>query len=71
MKLKFDEYEGCFSIELEAESLADAAFLVRMGMNTTQEIRVCGTTVMQNGDFYGHLVLAKNRRADSAVPRRR
>lgn len=45
MKITLNEYEGCFCFDLEAETLNDAALLVRFGRNATKEVRSAATSV--------------------------
>lgn len=71
MKITLAEHEGCFAFDLEAESTADAALLVRFGMNRTDTIATAGVQANQNGTFTGHLVFAKSKRANNDIPKRR
>lgn len=57
MKITFTEHEGCFSFDLIAESLPDAALLARAAMNTKQ----INTTFTQSGEVWASLVLQKPR----------
>jgi len=70
MKIIVTEFDRCFGFELTAENMAEAATLVRFGMNRT-EIRVCNASVCKDGMFGAHLVFGKSRRSDSAVPKRK
>lgn len=60
MKVKATEFDGCHSFELEAETLADAAFLVRMGMNSTPELRSLGADAYKDGTIFGYIVIGKS-----------
>lgn len=71
MKSTFLEHDGCFAIEFESETMAEAALLVRFGMNSTAEIRHKSTAVERQGGFSTAVVIAKHKRADSAVPKRK
>ena len=71
MKFELKEHEGCFAIEMTAESLEEAARLVRMGMNTTMNLRSLQTLISREGQFEAYAVFAKNRRANGYVPKRR
>lgn len=71
MKITLKEWEGCFGFDLEAESMQDAALLVRMGMNATKEIRHISATANQDGTFHGSLVLGKHKSANNDIPRRK
>ena len=39
MKITFEEYEGCFSIDLEAETKEDVIKLGRFGIGKLKELR--------------------------------
>jgi hypothetical protein len=71
MKISLIEYEGCFSLDFNAETMADAALLTRFGMNRTNEIQTAGTQANRDGTFTGHLILKKSKRADSNIPKRK
>lgn len=72
MKATLTEYYGCFSIELEAETLAEAAIITRAGMNSTKELRSLDAYVgAQDGTFVLSTVLAKSKKANGNVPKRK
>lgn len=69
MKAKIAEYEGCFQIELDAETLEDAALIVRLGRNRTKELRSLNATASPSGGFVVSLVIGKRKDASSLVSR--
>ena len=71
MKVNAVEFEGCYSLELIAETIEDAAFLVRMGMDSTRELRSVGTNVYKDNTVRGHVVVGKRKQFDSVVPKRK
>lgn len=71
MKAVFEEHDGCFAIHLTAESMEEAAVLVRFGMNRTDSINSCSTMVAKTGEFGTSVVLGKSKRADAYVPKRK
>lgn len=71
MKATFIEYDGCFGIEFHAETMAEAATLVRFGANRTDELRVCSADVSREGNFTAAIVFKKSKRANSDVPKRK
>jgi hypothetical protein len=71
MKVRVFENSGCFGIELEPENTTEINLLVRMGMNTTSQLRSCRTYAHNNGVFSSSVVIAKHRRADSDIPKRK
>lgn len=71
MKAEALEFDGCFSIRLIAETMEEAAVLVRMGMNRTDEIRTAETSVNSESKFETCVVFGKSKRSNSYVPRRK
>lgn len=69
MKVVTTEQLGCFSIDLEAETIEEAAFITRLGMNGTK-LRCLWAFTNDNGSFSAAVVIAKHRRATSVVPKR-
>ncbi len=69
MRVEVQEYEGCFGIDLKPENLEDANFLVRMGMNSTKEIKTiaCYATVISG--ICGAVVVAKRKVPSSLIPK--
>ena len=39
MKANIEEYEGCFSIDLEAENKEEVVQIVRLSLNRTKQLR--------------------------------
>ena len=54
-----------------AENMADAALLVRFGVNATNEVRHLSAIANGDGTFGGSLVLGKHKKASNYVPRRK
>ncbi len=71
MKATVIEYDGCFSIDLTAETMQEAATLVRLGMNRTDEHRYIASTVSKEGGFAFCVTFVKSKRANHAVPKRK
>lgn len=70
MKAKLDEYEGCFSVTLEPETMEEMARLVRFGMNRTSDLRSASVQAYSDGTVYGRITIGKSKRSNSLVPRR-
>ncbi len=69
MKAEINEYDGCYAIDLTAETVEDAAKLVRLGMNTTKELRSLESYVSQSGTFFSaSCVVAKAHKASNQIP---
>ncbi len=71
MKVTLNEYEGCFGIDLSAETMLEASQLVRLGMNTTKELKFNKCYVNKDGTFSSSTIIAKHRRAGSEIPKRK
>ena len=71
MKIEFSENDGCFHFAMIAETMADAALLVRFGVNATNEVRHLSAIANGDGTFGGSLVLGKHKKASNYVPRRK
>lgn len=71
MKIKLAELPRCFGIELEAETIEDAAKLTRLAMNRTTELRHCETYVSREGGgkFNTSIVIGKRQRCTTQVPK--
>ena len=61
MKAELNEYEGCFSIDLIAETKEEIARIVKFGLNATKEIRYKSVWISGN-EFMGSVVLGKKTR---------
>lgn len=59
MKVKLQEAEGCWSINMTAEDIKEAAALARFGASSTIEIRHKSVIASAEGEFTGCLVLGK------------
>lgn len=71
MKFNLIENDGCFCINMTAETMEDAAKLVRFGMNATKQLNSQGASADKDGSFSGWAIFAKNRRASNYIPRRK
>jgi len=71
VKAKLNEYKHCFEISLEAETARDIAQLVRMGMNSTKELKSVATDVYSDATVVSYLIVGKRQRSDGRVPKRR
>lgn len=65
------EFEGCFSFDMEAENMADAALLVRFRTNARNKINSMHTIASEAGKFESGLVIAKHHRSTGEVQKRK
>ena len=71
MKALLTEYEFCFGIELAAETMEEAALMVRFGINTKQELRTKSAYVHPEGKFALSVVIPKIKKPTVIVPTKR
>lgn len=76
MKATVTEYQGCFSIDLKAETLAEAATLVRMGVDARKKVQGIYAFVNEGKkdnageEFHSAVVLKKHGKSNNHLPRR-
>ena len=70
MKIEFSEHDGCFAVDMSAETMEEAAKLARFGMNRTSEIRHCSAYVSAQGEFSASIIFGKSKRANNDIPKR-
>ena len=68
MKTTFTEYNGCFGVDLSAETIDEAALLTRFAINRTTEIRIASGFVSQSGEFNVSIVLGKRKQPTGEIP---
>lgn len=61
MKVEFKEHRGCFAVNLEPETAEEVVSLVRLGMNSTKELRSCYTDVFEDGSAGSSIVVGKRK----------
>ena len=59
MKITIEEYDSQYNIDLEAETLADAGFLVRLAMNAGRKPPRVNSYVSKVGAFTGGIYFPK------------
>lgn len=70
MKVIVEEFGGSFEIVLDAETVAEAAVLVRLGINHTKACRLLRTyAYKEDRGVRSCLVFGKQRAATDSVPR--
>jgi hypothetical protein len=76
MKVIFEEYGGCFSINLTPETAREVMDLTRLGMLSTKELRHLSVIVpvaqrqpAQQREMNAQIVLGKNKKDVDTVPR--
>jgi len=67
MKVKMHDNDDRFSFELEAETIAEAAMLVRFGLNATKELKNTYTTVYRDGTFQTWIAIGKKKQSCGSV----
>lgn len=69
MKAELNEQDNRFVIVLTAETVAEAAVIVRMGMNHTQALLTCDADAFGSGEFQGFIAIGKKRINTSTIPK--
>jgi hypothetical protein len=69
MKIELHEYEGCFSFDLTAESVADAALIARLAVNATKDVRGCSAHASEDGEFTGAFTVGKRKESTGSIPK--
>lgn len=67
MKLEIHEYDGCFSYEIEPESMKDQVMLARLAKNATKELRSFSVFVQSDLTMCASLVVGKRKNTESAL----
>ena len=67
MKVTVQEHSACFGIELTPETIAEAALLIRLGINATKDVRSVSATAHADGSIYGSVVIGKRKQSRCAV----
>lgn len=70
MKIEIHENEKTFGLNMTAETVQDAALLVRFGMNATKKF-YSSSSAHKDGVFLGHIVITKHHRAESHIIKRK
>lgn len=70
MKFTLTEHDECFSFDLQAETMEEAATLTRFGMNRTSKINHCSAYANRSGEFHAAIVFKKSKRANNDIPKR-
>ena len=70
MKIQVTEHNDSFLFNLEAETLEDAAFLTRFGLNRTKQLRYAEADAWENGKFSGDICFGKNKKFSSTIKRK-
>mgnify|MGYP001214759683 FL=1 len=67
MIFELQEYDGCFSMDMRAETVAEAAQLARLKMNGTKEMRGIYVYADKDGTFSGSVVIGKSKKDTSEL----
>jgi len=71
MKITMTEFDGCFSFDMVAETVEDAALLARFAVNRTTEALHVSSNAYQDGTFTGELVIGKAKNATTEIGKRK
>ena len=68
MKISIEEYPSCFALNLTPENIAEAALLIRMGMNSTKKAPDVWASA-SGGTIKGGIEIGKRWQSKSLVPK--
>lgn len=69
MIIQMHETDTDFGFNIEPETLADAALLVRFALGATKELRVKETTAYRDGTFATWVSIGRRKEASGSVAR--
>ena len=67
MKMTAQEFDGQYNIDLEAETLEDAGFIVRLAMNTAHRAPCIFSYVSAKGEFSGGIYFDKRKDSQGTI----
>jgi len=71
MKIELYEFDDCFDISLEAETVEEAARIIRMGMNSKKDLNYVIASAFDDQTIFGSISIGKRKRGHSEVPKQR
>ncbi len=71
MKAELVEWDDSFDVELEAETLEEAALVTRFGINSKKELLSLYAAVLDKGPFTANITFRKRIRACGRIPKAR
>ena len=67
MKVKVEEFDGCFSIDMEPETVAEAAILLRVAINGKKEVRGIYCSAYTDLTMSASVVIGKRKDTSSQI----
>jgi len=67
MKANIEEYNGCFSIDLEAETKEETVQIVRMSLSHTKQLRGVCASFSRDGECWLSCTVGKKQKAVSSI----
>jgi len=80
MKVRVEEFDGCFGFNFIAENMQDAVDIVRFGLNHTKEVRNAGSNVgrylhsndaKNDRNFTMYITIGKRKQSESYIKGKR
>lgn len=67
MKTTITENDRCYFMEIAAETMAEAAMLARMSINSTKELRCVDTHALSDGTFHCQIAIGIRKSKSSEI----
>ena len=67
MKCELNEYEGCFSFDIEAETKEEVVKLARFGIGKMKDLRSASAHFLQDGTAGASVVIGKKKSGASGL----
>lgn len=67
MKIELHEYEGCFSFDIEAENMKDAAALMRWARNGTKDVQYAAIIPNADNVVQGFITMGKRKKLRETI----
>lgn len=70
MKIELTEYDGHFVLDMEAETVKDAALLARFHKNRSRVPTDSHAAATQTGEFFGGITFGKLKHSNGQIERK-
>jgi hypothetical protein len=67
VKAEINEYEGAFSLNIEAETMDDVIKLARFGIGKLKRLDYCDVHFFESGKAQANIVIGKNKNKNTTL----